>query len=113
MCTILLFVTVVETTAYDVSLDMEFMTAMGGTCDAYTKMFKYWWTAPTGELRTHDILAPCHMAIPPLYAYACFGGLISSEAELQDVPDANDVIIPEDDQFGCHTYPIQLQASNL
>ena len=41
MCNILLFVTVVETTAYDVLLGMEFITAMGGAYDAYTEIFKY------------------------------------------------------------------------
>ena len=69
-------------------LGKEFMTSVGGENGTYTEMFKYCWTNPDGELRSHEILAPGHTASPPLYAYAYFGGLTNNEAELQDVQDA-------------------------
>ena len=67
--TVWLFVTIVDTTAYD----------------AYTEQFKYRWTGDDGEAQVHMISAPRHVATPLLIAYAFFGGLISGEADLQDV----------------------------
>lgn len=58
---------------------------MGGAYDTYSEMFKYKWTGSDGLLRSHEIPAPCHVSSPPIIAYACFGGLISGEGELQDV----------------------------
>ena len=95
-----MFVTIVNTTAYDVLLGMEFMTAVGGAYDAYTEKLKYRWTGDDERAHTHDLSAPCHVATPPLIAYACFGGLLSGEAKLQDVQGADENTIPEDEEFG-------------
>ena len=92
----LLYVTVVETTAYDVLLGMEFMTAFGGAYDTYTEMFKYRWTTTDGKLQSHEISAPCHSATMPLYAYAYFTDLICHETELEDVQSSSDENIPEE-----------------
>lgn len=55
MYTVWLFVTIVDTTAYDVLLGMEFMTTVGGAHDSYTEKFKYRSTREDGSLRTHEI----------------------------------------------------------
>lgn len=76
---------VVDTTAYDVILGMEFVAAVRGAYDAYTELFTYRWEDGSGKLRAHSLSAPCHTAVLPVIAYACFGGLISNAAELHDV----------------------------
>ena len=48
-----LHVTVVDTTAYDVLLGTEFMAAVRGAYDSYTKMFTYRWNGLDGRLRQH------------------------------------------------------------
>ena len=53
MHTIWLFVTIVDTIAYDVLLGMEFMTAMGGAFYTYTETFKYRWTGSDGVAHIH------------------------------------------------------------
>ena len=60
----------------------------------------------------HEICAPCHTASPPLIAYACFSGLLDGEADLQDVQDANDEVIPVEGDFGFHSSPLLLAAIN-
>ena len=92
-----LHATVVDTKSYDVILGMEFVTAVMGAYDAYTEKFTYRWGDGESGLQSHAISAPCHTSTPPVVAYACFGGLICSEAELQDVVGAGDNTIPEDD----------------
>lgn len=113
MCTVEVYVTVVDTTAYDALLGMEFLSAVDVSYDTYTKMFKYRWTSPDGLLHNHEVSAPCHVSSPPLIAYACFGGLISGELELNDVQGADEDIIPCDENFGSHTSPLELVASKL
>ena len=54
-----LFVTIVDTAAYDVLLGMEFMTTMGGAYDTYTEQFKCRWTGSNGVAHVHEISAPC------------------------------------------------------
>ena len=102
-----------DTTAYDVLLGMEFMTAVGGAYDTYTEKFKYRWTGSDGLAHSHEISAPCHVASPPLIAYACFSVLLNGEAELQDVQDSDDKVIPLEEEFGFRSSPLQLAAVNL
>ena len=111
LCVMELHATVVDTTAYDVILGMEYVTAVKGAYEAYTERFTYRWDDGEGGLQPHAISAPCHTYKPPVVAYACFGGLICNEAELQDVVGAGDNIIPEDDSWRFHTSPTQLAAT--
>ena len=106
-------VTIVDTTAYDALLGMEFISAMGGAYDTWSEMFKYRWIGGDGVIRSHEISAPCHATTPPLVAYACFGGLISGEAELHDVQGAHDDIIPPEDDYGFHSSPHQMAAARF
>ena len=108
-----LHVTVVDTTAYDVLLGTEFMAAVRGAYDIYTEMFTYRWNGINGRLRQHTVSAPCHSPSPPLIAYACFSGLLSGEADLQDVQGADDDVIPVEEDIGYHTSPLQLAAIRL
>ena len=97
LCVVELHATVVDTTTYDVILGMEFVTAVKGAYDAYTKKFTYQWGDGESGLRSHAISAPCHTSTPPVVAYACFKDLLSSAADLQDVVGAGDNTISEDD----------------
>ena len=92
LCVVELHATVVDTTAYDVILGMEFVTAVKGAYDAYTERFTYRWDDGEGGLQSHAISAPYHTPTPPVVAYACFGGLICSEAQLQDVVGVDKII---------------------
>ena len=98
--------TVVDTTAYDVILGMEFVAAVMGAYDAYTEQFMYRWHDGDGKLQSYSVPAPCHTYSPPLMAYACFSGLISSEAELQDVLDSDEDSTEEDEDGGYHSSPL-------
>ena len=102
-CMVELHATVVDTTAYDVILGMEFVATVRGAYDAYTKQFTYRWDNGSGGLRSHSIPAPCHASVLPVMAYACFGGL-------QDVEDANEDLTISDEEWGYHTSPLQLAA---
>ena len=107
-----LHATVVDTTAYDVILGMEFVAAVRGAYDAYTELFTYRWEDGSGGLHSHSLSAPCHTSLLPVIAYACFGGLISNAAKLQDVQDA-DEDLTSDEEWGYHTSPLQLAAFQL
>ena len=97
-CVVELHATVVDTTAYDVILGMEFVAAARGAYDAYTEQFTYRWDNGSGGLHSHSIPAPCHSSVLPLMAYACFGELISNAAELQDVEDDDeDLTLPDEE----------------
>lgn len=85
---------------------------MCGAYDAFTNMFTYRWMDLEGVLQSHVVSATCHVSSPPLIAYA-FGGLISIEAELQDMQGVDDDNIPKDDNFGFHSSPLQLAATQL
>ena len=111
LCVVELHATVVDTTAYDVILGMEFVTAVRGAYDAYTEKFTYRWGDGESGLQSHAISAPCYTSTPPVVAYACFEGLLSSATELQDVVEAGDNTIPEDDSLGFHTSLTQLAAA--
>ena len=113
LCVVELHATVVDTTAYDVIMGMEFITAMMGAYDAYTERFTYRWSDGGNGLQSNSIFAPCHTSTPPVVAYACFTGLINNEAEMQDVEGAEDDTIPEDDDWGYHTSPSQLAGAQL
>ena len=108
-----MYVTVVETTSYDILLGMEFMSAFGGAYDTYTEMFKYRYVTPSGEIRTHELKAPCHTTATSLYAYAYFTGLINNGAELHDVQGSNDNIIPENKDHGFYTSPLQQRTDSI
>ena len=82
MCVVQLDATVVDTTACDVIVGMEFVAAVMGAYDAYTEQVLYRWHDDQGQMQSYSISAPCHTSSPPLMAYACFSGLISNEAEL-------------------------------
>ena len=82
------------------------MAAERGAYDIYTEMFTYRWYGINGRLRQHTVSAPCHSPSPPLIAYACFSGLLSGEADLQDVQGANDDVIPVEEDIGYHTSPL-------
>ena len=60
LCVVELHATVVDTTAYDVILGMEFVTAVKGAYDAYTEKFTYRWSDGESGLQSHAISAPCH-----------------------------------------------------
>ena len=77
-CTVELHVTVVDTTAYDMLLGMEFVRAFNGAYDSYTELFSYRWHDVNGRMLSHGISASCHTSSPPVVAYACFEGLISN-----------------------------------
>ena len=100
-----LHVTIVDTTAYDMLLGMDFMRAFNEFYDSYTEPFTYRWHDAVVNMLTHSISAPCHTAAPPVVAYACFEGLISSPEELLDVRGSHDDIVPEDDNCGWHNSP--------
>ena len=107
-------VTIVDTTAYDILLGMDFITAVKGAYDAYTEKFSYRWEGADGHLHSHSISAPCHSPTPPLMAYACFGGLISHAEEMHDVQGADEDAIPEDEvDIDYHNSPHQLAAMQL
>ena len=106
-CVVELSMTVVDTIAYDVLLGMEFIRAVKGSYDSYTEKFIYRTEDEIGHLRSSSLSAPCHAVTRPLVAYAYFGGLVSSSEELQDVLSAFEDTIPEDDDFGFHTSPLQ------
>ena len=106
-------VTVVDTTAYDVLLGMEFIRAVKGSYCSYTKKFTYRAMDAGGHLRSSTINAPCHAITRPVVAYACFAGLIDNEKNMQEVQCGFEDSIPEDDDFGFHTSPLQLAAANL
>ena len=99
MCVVELHATVVDTTAYDMILGKEFVTIVKGAYDAYTEKFTHRWSDGESGLQSHAISAPCHTATPPVVAYACFEGLLSSAADLQDVVGDGDNTIPEDDSW--------------
>ena len=112
-CVVELHAIVVDTTAYDVILGMEFVAAARGAYDAYTEQFTYRWDNGSGGLHSHSIPAPCHFLVLPVMAYACFGRLISNAADLQDVEDANEDLTFPDEEWGYHTSPLQLAAFQL
>ena len=109
-CVVELHATVVDIKAYDVILGMEFVAAVRGAYDAYTEEFTYRWDNGNGGLHSHSICAPCHTSTLPVMAYACFGGLISNAAKLQDVEDADEDLSTADEGWGYHTSPPQLAA---
>ena len=47
-CKASIHATIVDTSAYDASLGMEFITAMGGAYDTWTELFKYRWLGENG-----------------------------------------------------------------
>ena len=79
MCTIEVVATIVDTSAYDVLLGMEFITAMCGAYDAYTDLFTYRWRDTEGTLKAHAISAPCHVK-----SISC--GFLSHEYYFTPVP---------------------------
>ena len=91
----------------------DFISAMGGAYDTFSEMLKYKRVGPDGLTHDFEISTPCHKASPPHLAYACFGGLISNEAELQDVYGADDGIVLVEDDYGFHSSPHQLAAIRL
>ena len=106
-CVVELSMTVVDTIAYDCLLGMEFIRAVKGSYDSYTEKFIYRTEDEIGHLRSSSLSTPCHAVTRPLMTYAYFGGLVSSSEELQDVQSAFEDTIPEDDDFGFHTSPLQ------
>ena len=108
-----ILVSVVDTTAYDMLLGTEFMAAVRGAYDSYTEMFTYRWNGVDGRLQQYAVPAPCHSPTPPLIAYACFGGLLNGESELQDVEKNDDMVIPTEEDIGYHASPLQLAALHL
>ena len=107
-----MYVTVVETTSYDILLGIDFLSAFGGAYDTYTEMFKYRYVTPSGEIRTHELKAPCYTTSTSLYAYAYFTGLINNGAKLHDVQGSNDNSIQEDEDDGFHTSPLQQRTAS-
>ena len=103
----------VDTTAYDVLLGMEFIRAAKGRYCSYTEKFTYRAMDASGHLSSSTINAPCHAITRPVVAYACFAGLINSEKDLQEVQCGFEDTIPEDDDFGFHTSPLQMGVANL
>ena len=96
-CTLELHVTIVDTTAYDMLLGMEFVRAFNGVYDAYTELFSYRWHDANGRMLTHNISAPCHTSSPLEVAYACVEGLINNAEELLDVQGSHEDTVPPDD----------------
>ena len=101
-------------------LGIEFMRVAKGAYDSYTEMFHYRLEDESGNLHSTGIAAPCHTTTRRVVAYAYFAGLISSEAEMQDVQGGfedtileEEDIIPEDEDYGYHTSPLQLAATQL
>ena len=86
---------------------------MKGSYDSYTEKFIYRTEDEIGHLRSSSLSAPCHTVTRSLVAYACFGGLVSSREEMQNVESAFEDIILEDDDFGFHISPLQLAATQL
>ena len=107
-----LYVTVVETTSYDILLGMEFLSAVGGAYDTYNETFKYRYVTPGGEIQTHELKAPCRTTKTALYVYALFTGLINDYGELLDVQGSNDNITPVDEEQGFHTSPLQHRTAS-
>ena len=68
-------VTVVNTTAYNALLGMEFTAAIGGCYDTYNK-FWYRQVGLDGLTQSFEISTPCHLSSLPLIACAFFGDLI-------------------------------------
>ena len=112
-CVVEMEVTVVDTTAYDVLLGMEFIRAVKGSYCSYTEKFTYRCMDEGGHLRSSTINAPCHAITRPLVAYAYFAGLIRSEEDPQDAQCGFEDTIPVDDDFGFHTSPLQVAATSL
>ena len=112
-CVVEMEVTVVDTTAYDVLLGMEFIRAVKGSYYSYTEKFTYRCMDEGGHLRSSSINVPCHAIKRPLVAYAYFAGLISSEEDLQDAQCGFEDTIPVDDDFGFHTSTLQMAATSL
>ena len=108
-------VTVVDTTAYDILLGMDFVAAALGGYDSYTELFTYRWEDRNRKLREHSITTPCHTTTPPVMGYACFSGLISSEAKLEDVQSSceESILEEEEEKFGYHSSPHQLAVAQL
>ena len=98
-------VTVVDTTAYDMLLGMDFVREFNGVYESYTEKFSYKWHDATGNMLTHSIFAPCHTTAPLVVAYACFEGLIISPEELLDVQGRHKDIVSEDNHWGWRTSP--------
>ena len=76
-------------------------------------VYQYRWHTTAGVMVSHSISAPCHTSSPPVVAYACFEGLISSAEELQDVIGSCEDTIPINEDWGYHTSPFQLAAAQL
>ena len=74
-CKASVVVSVVDTTASHASLGMDFIK---------TKNVQV-------SVRKSGMSAPCHVAPPLLIAHACFGGLISTEAELHNVQECRTI----------------------
>ena len=112
--TVELAVIVVDTPLYDVLLGVEFVKAVKGVYDTYNETFTYRWIDGTKGWKSHTISAPCHSKDPPLMAYACFGGIISSEGEMQDVLCCSVYIRGQgcDKPKDCQTYPHSNTQSN-
>ena len=68
-CKAAIYVTIVDTSAYDALLGMEFITAMGGAYDTWTELFKYRWLGADGAIHNHELSAPCHTKTPPMMAW--------------------------------------------
>ena len=105
-CMVEMEVTMVDTTAYNVLLGMEFIRAVKGNYCSYTEKFTYRCMDEGGHLRSSTINAPCHTITRPVVAYACFAGLSSSEEDLQEAQCGFEDTIPVDDDFGFHTSPL-------
>ena len=113
ICVVELSMTVVDTIAYDVLLGMEFVRAVKGAYDSFTETFTYRTENEIGNLRSTSLSAPCHTITQPLMAYAYFSELVSSSEELHDVQSTFESTIPENEEFGFHTSPLQLAATQL
>ena len=67
-CVVEMEVTVLDTTAYDVLLGMEFIRAVKGSYCSYTEKFTYRSMDDSGHLRSSTINAPCHAITRPVVA---------------------------------------------
>ena len=105
-CVVEMEVILVDTTAYDVLLGMEFIRAVKGSHCSYTKKITYRCMDEGGHLRSSSINAPCHTIKRPVVAYAYFAGLISSEEDMQDAQCGFEDTIHVDDDCGFHTSPL-------
>ena len=108
-----MYVTVVETTSYDILLGIDFLQAFGGAYDTYTEKFKYRYVTLSGEIQAHELKATCHTAETSLYAYAYFTGPINNAKELIDVQGSNDHIIPVDEDNGFFRTPLQQRTASI